>query len=79
MRSTAAEKLETIRCARCRASYDDSAWETLRLVERVDAREIARSVLKWPADERVEVRECAHCGKAVSARRAAKTAKPVRF
>jgi len=69
MRTTAAEKLGTVRCTRCRAAYDEGAWDALRLVERVDAHEIARTVLGWPADERVEVRECARCAKGISARR----------
>jgi hypothetical protein len=41
----------------------------LRLVERLRADELDKLVLRWPADECVEVRSCGACGKGISARR----------
>ncbi len=58
-----------VRCTSCGALFDDEVWNGLRLVERLGAEEVGKLVLRWRADECVEVRCCGACGRGISARR----------
>jgi hypothetical protein len=58
-----------MRCTSCRAVFPVDAWEALHLVGRIHAEEIGQFVLRWSADECVEVRRCGACGNEISARR----------
>jgi hypothetical protein len=71
LRSEAASRSPTtvVRCASCHTLLDDEVWDTLELVQRIVAAEISKLLLRWPADECVEVRRCGSCGKGISARR----------
>jgi hypothetical protein len=54
----------------CRTRFDEQAWGSLRLAERIDAEQVARLVLNWPRTECIEVRNCGSCEKPISVRRA---------
>jgi hypothetical protein len=57
------------RCAACGAQFDESAWQSLRLTARLDPDEVSRLVRGWSQTQCIEVRQCAGCGKAISAKR----------
>jgi hypothetical protein len=55
-------------CQTCRATFDERAWESLRLVVRIDAYDIARLILNWPCTDCIEVRNCSSCHTPLSVR-----------
>lgn len=58
-------------CAGCGVSFDDAAWATLALAERIEARDVRRLLLEWPDDLCVEVRRCPRCGRLMASKRRA--------
>jgi hypothetical protein len=57
-----------IQCSACKAVFDERAWRSLDLAERIEACEVGRLVRGWPPNECVEVRLCRGCGKMIAAR-----------
>jgi hypothetical protein len=55
-------------CSGCGASYDEDAWETLQVIESIDASELRRLVSGWPHETRVEARRCRRCSKSIAAK-----------
>jgi hypothetical protein len=58
-----------VRCGACRHDYDERAWQALPLERVIEPSELHRTVTRWPADVRIEVRRCRGCGRSVSAKR----------
>jgi hypothetical protein len=56
-------------CGACKEGYDESAWEMLVLVERIDPRDVRRFVSIWPEGVCVEARRCGRCGLPIAAKR----------
>ena len=56
-------------CGACEEGYDESAWEMLVLVERIEPRDVRRFVSIWPEGVCVEARRCGRCGQAIAAKR----------
>jgi hypothetical protein len=56
------------RCSGCGARYDDVAWPTLALTERIDVDELRHLVVAWPEGMCIEIRLCAGCGHTIAAK-----------
>jgi hypothetical protein len=65
-----------IRCGACRHGYDEQAWQELPLERVIEPTELHRTVTRWPADVRIEVRRCHACGRSVSAKRRVPPTRP---
>lgn len=59
-------------CGSCSKRYDEAAWETLTLVERIEVPDLRRFVSIWPEGTCVEARRCARCGQSMAAKRPAR-------
>ncbi len=55
-------------CSRCGARYAREQWRALRLVERIAAGDVRRSLQNWPETLCIEVRRCGGCGHAIAAK-----------
>ena len=55
-------------CGACKAVFDEPAWRSLDLAERIEACEVGRLVRGWPHNQCVEVRLCRGCGKMIASR-----------
>jgi hypothetical protein len=64
-----ANRSPQIQCGACKVVFDEPAWRSLDLAERIDACELGRMVRGWPLNECVEVRLCRGCGGTIAARR----------
>jgi hypothetical protein len=63
------DRLPQIQCGACRVIFNETAWQSLDLSERIDAGQVSRFVRGWSPSECVEVRRCRACGKPIAARR----------
>jgi hypothetical protein len=63
-----ANRSPLFQCGACKAVFDEPAWRSLDLAERIEACEVGRLVRRWPPNECVEVRVCRRCGKMIAAR-----------
>jgi hypothetical protein len=52
------------RCG-CGASFDDSRWALLPLVDRVDSDEVQLFVPSWADGHSIEIRQCDECARGV--------------
>jgi hypothetical protein len=50
------------RCGHCAAEYDERAWRTLGIVQRVTTDEVRVLVTVWPVGASIAVRRCDRCG-----------------
>ena len=50
------------RCSMCRADYTGEAYAALAPVATLDAEDVEKHVVVWPAGRVVEIRACARCG-----------------
>jgi DNA-directed RNA polymerase subunit N (RpoN/RPB10) len=55
-------------CGSCGKTYGESAWRSLRALERIEAPEMHRLVSRWPEGFVIEVRGCT-CGRPIAAKR----------
>src|SRR5580698_4190829 len=55
-----------LRCNRCGLEYDEDAWADLAPERFIEASELGRLFMNWPAGTRIEVRRCHRCGALVS-------------
>ncbi len=55
-------------CHGCGASYDEHAWGTLGVVERVEPSQVRRLIRGWPDDTRVEIRRCPRCAMEIASK-----------
>jgi hypothetical protein len=58
-----------VTCGGCGSRFQRRAWAELSIAERIEAVEVSRVVLNWPADFCVEVRRCPRCGREIAALR----------
>jgi hypothetical protein len=73
-----ASRPRQIQCGACRLAFDDTAWQSLDLAQRIDAGEVSRMVRGWSSNECVEVRQCA-CGKRIASRRIVSASPPTKL
>jgi hypothetical protein len=54
------------RCGRCGRAYEESEWDGLEVVDRIEGRRLEALVTGWPDERTIEVRGCAGCGGALA-------------
>jgi len=55
-----------VRCGRCGGKYEESEWDGLAVVDRIEGRRLEALVTVWPEERTIEVRECKGCGGALA-------------